>query len=185
MDKKIINRKVIYEGLFVVEEDYNEECAIGHIEPRVYPLGNPSLEHPISHPHITVVFKPEKPHNELYGRDVFAIVNGYGCNGVNEGYRVRIIPRGIHGQGDYIGCPIHSYDEDCFHTLIGLIKNIKVPHITLSVSADGCPKDTEDLAFELIPIEEQFIIQCRYGAFVEIEYDDGTKETDYDYSGRW
>lgn len=183
MDKKVIKRTVIYEGLFVMCEDYDEEYS--GMVPQISPIGKCSLEHLLSHPHITVLYKPETPHNELYGCEVYAVVNGYACNGINEGYKARIIPRGIHGQNmEYLGNPVKDFaDRD--HTLIELVKNIKVPHITSSISPDGFPKDTANLDFEYLPIEEQFIVQCKYGAFVEIEYDDGSKETDYDYCGRW
>ena len=183
MDKKEIKRTVIYEGLFVMCEDYDEEYR--GMVPQIYPIGKCSLACGITHPHITVAYKPKTPHKELYGCEVYAVVNGYACNGINEGYKARIIPRGIHAGSGMVslGEPVADYAVKD-RAIIDLVKNIKVPHITSSISPDGFPKDTVNLDFEYLPIEEQFIIQCKYGAFVEIEYDDGSKETEYDYYGR-
>lgn len=68
----------------------------------------------IENKHITNEFRPNKSHEELYGCEAKFIVTGYGNDGVNEGYKIKLI----------------SCKSD---DLIKLYNNIVIPHITLSV----------------------------------------------------
>ena len=161
MGNQVIKRTVIYEGLFVYE--WNDVCE-GMVRQET-PFECATLENPINNPHITVVYRPAIDHNDFYGADVYAVVRGYGNDGINEGYLVELIP------GD--GKKARNI-EFC-----KLLCDIKTPHITLSVSNDGKPVDTNKLTFETLPMNEQFVLECRFGAFVVTEYEDGTKETGY------
>lgn len=105
-------------------------------------IGKASLEKPIQYPHITLAFKPEDALEDKFGTTAKIKVVGYGNNGTNEGYLCEIIPE----------------DE----LLKNQAKSIKVPHITLSVSADGKPVDTSKLDFHPI---DPFVISGIYGAF--------------------
>lgn len=88
MDKKIIKRTVIYEGLFVYEYDNMAEgCLL-----KGTPFDCASLENPINHPHVTVSYRPTEDHSDLYGVYAYVIVKAYGNDGVNEGWLVDIIP---------------------------------------------------------------------------------------------
>lgn len=107
-------------------------------------LQKASLEKIIEYPHLTLAFKPKDAFLNKFGTVATIKIIGYGNDGDNEGYLCEITP------------------EDEF--LKNQIKDIKVPHITLSVSADGKPVNTSGLDF--YPIDKPFIIKGVYGAFV-------------------
>lgn len=164
-NKKIVKVKTIYEGLFVFHDEYGE----GFWTQEETPYGKCSLENAVAYPHITICFKPDTPHKNFYGQRFYAVVKGYGCDGKNEGYVVDIILNGIYGDSNN---NVRSGDE-----LAILLSNVRKPHITSSVSIDGVPKDTVNLDFTYLPLEEKEIVLCEFGAFVEIEYENGSKTT--------
>jgi hypothetical protein len=165
MTKKLIKRTTIYEGLFVMCQNFDD----GHYDRQIHPFEDTGLENPISNPHVTVAYKPEKPHRKFYGEEAFVMVMAYGNDGDNEGYFVKIIPNDI-----YTGI-CDEADKD----FSNLLENVKTPHITLSVSNDGIPKNTVNLDFKPVPFEKRMIIRCVFGAFEKHEYDDGTTATRY------
>ena len=87
------------------------------------------LEKDIENKHITTEYRPKKSHEHLYGERATFAITGYGCDGQNEGYSVTLL----------------SCDNE---ELVNLFNQIPVPHITLSVSREGRPKDTCNLTFE-------------------------------------
>lgn len=163
MSNQIVKRTVIYEGLFVFEWDDMYE---GQLRKET-PFECATLDNPINNPHVTVAYRPAIEHKDFYGSWVYAIVRGYGNDGINEGYLVELLPQ--KGSRNIEFCK--------------LLCDIKVPHITLSVSDDGKPVDTSKLKFERLPMNEQFVLECKFGAFVVEEYEDGTKETRYNMYG--
>lgn len=95
------------------------------------------LAKPISTPHVTFGFRTEVP-TDILGTDALIKVIGYGCDANNEAYLVDV-PTGW---------------EKYF-------KN-KVPHITISTSLKGKPKDSANLIFKpIVP----FYITGRFGQF--------------------
>lgn len=112
--------KVIYEGVFFNPEELKETLGVEEFE----------LAREIKNPHVTFVFRPEKPASHLYGEKVRFKVTGYACDGKNEGVAVNLVSSS------------KKIEE--------LYKRIAVPHITLSVSRDGKPVDTGRLTFHPI-----------------------------------
>ena len=108
---------IIYEGAFFNSEDLKKALGVEEFE----------LAREIKNPHVTFVFRPEKPASHLYGEKVRFKVIGYACDGKNEGVAVKLISSS------------KEIEE--------LYENIAVPHITLSVSKDGKPVDTGRLTF--------------------------------------
>ena len=168
MNNRIVKRTVIYEALFVTEY---EDCIGESIEVhKETPFRHTKLSNPISYPHVTVAYKPAIAHKDFYNALVNVIVKGYGNDGINEGYLVELIPRPWND--------VRDYTEFC-----KLLSEINVPHITLSVSDEGKPIDTCKLEFVDLPMDEQRVLECRFGAFVETEYVDGKKDTGYTFYG--
>ena len=168
MDNQIVKRTVIYEGLFVLEH-YNdiENGGFDGTRIKTEPFRYSSLNNPICYPHVTVAYKPEVTHEELYGTEISIIVKGYGNDGINEGYLVEFVPYFATTKGDK------------FSKLCELLSNIEIPHITISISDEGKPVNTSKLKFEKLPMDKQFVLDGEFGAFVEEEYSDGTKVTDF------
>ena len=107
------------------------------------------LSRDIEDKHVTFEFKhqdyPAKFPKELLGRYAKVMIIGYGNDGVNEAVKVVI-------------------SED----VSGYYFNDAVPHITMSVSDEGEPKDSGKLEFDLsIPdkMEELPTITGRFGYF--------------------
>ncbi len=104
-------------------------------------VGN-RLEKLIENPHVTFQFRPETAPTPLFGEKVCVKVVGYGNDGKNEGLKVEVFADS--------------------QMLSKMAKEILVPHITISVSADGKPVDTAKLAFQPI---EPFFLEMTFGAF--------------------
>lgn len=107
-------------------------------------FGTPCLERPITYTHVTFEYLPEEVDRSLFGDTVQIQVIGYGKNQENEGVKISL----------------HSENP----VLQKMYEDIAVPHITLSVSADGKAVNTSDLEFEPI---EPFEITGVFGGFVD------------------
>lgn len=105
----------IYEGFFF-ENEFSGNQFVG------------SLDRTIKNQHITTAFKPEVPNADLYGEYADFQIIGYGNDGKNEGFEVKLV------RCDNID-------------LVNIYDKIAVPHITVSVSKDGKPVDTAKLKF--------------------------------------
>lgn len=128
--------KVIYTGAFVDSEEIErklEECGIERTK----------LSRQIKDTHVTFQFRPKEVDETMFGFPVDIRVIGYGVNPQNEGLLVEIT----------------SANE----TVQKLCDQVKVPHITLSVSEDGKPVNTCYINFN--PIKKPFSIMGIYGAF--------------------
>jgi hypothetical protein len=104
-------------------------------------VGN-RLEKLIENPHVTFQFRPETAPTSLFGEKVCVKVVGYGNDGKNEGLKVEVFANN--------------------QMLSKMAKEILVPHITISVSADGKPVDTAKLTFHPI---KPFFLEMTFGAF--------------------
>lgn len=124
--------KTIYTGAFINCETLH--TAIKSIGQR--------LEKLIENPHVTFQFRPETVPSPLFGEMVKVKVVGYGNDGKNEGLKVEV-------------CEANQM-------LSQMANEILVPHITISVSADGKPVDTSKLDF--YPIEP-FFLDMTFGAY--------------------
>ena len=112
----------------------------------LYNLAPPKLEKRVNNPHITTKFRPDAVNlllNSL-GSQVKITVVGYGNDGKNEGLLVKA-----------------ESDDPMVQEALN---KIDTPHITLSCSADGKPKDTANLEF--LPIDSPFDIEGKYGLFL-------------------
>lgn len=104
------------------------------------------LAKPIQYKHVTTEYRPKETHTHLYGKIANFAIIGYGCDGINEGYKVALL-----------SCE----DEE----LEKLYFNIPVPHITLSISSEGKAKDTCNLNFK--DYHNGTIIKGIFGGFCE------------------
>lgn len=102
-----------------------------------------SLWHTIEHQHVTTEYKPSVAHPELYGKKATFRIVGYGNDGENEGFLVRLTD-----------CDDPDIDE--------IYNKIERPHITISVSPTGKPVNTGKLRFHAFYGKE---ITLRFGAF--------------------
>lgn len=93
-----------------------------------------NLENEVVWKHVTFGFKTPCPIKMVGSRWTLKIV-GYACDGDNEAYLVEL-PHEVK----------RFYDNDA------------VPHITVSTSKDGKPKDSGYLPFERLPEEEQLLL---------------------------
>ena len=109
---------------------------------KVKPLGKQRLERVIANPHVTFRYHPETVDRSLFGEKIVVAVVGYGCDGENEGLKVQL----------QIENP----------RLAKLAERIAVPHITLSVSADGESVNTRYLVFSPV---EPFTLTAVFGGF--------------------
>ena len=131
-----MSANVIYTGIFFDKK--NQEQLFAKFPPKLFRA--------IGEPHVTLSFKPDKAasHSDLWGTKATVTVIGYGKNEDNEGVLVKVQTENEQLQA--------SFDE------------IKVPHITLSVSENGKPVNTAYLNFK--PCEE-ICIEGVFGAFVK------------------
>ena len=140
---RVIKTETLYEGFFFeLDED----------EFMYSPWVNSKLENRIDTPHITVYYKPSQSHEIYYGQKGRFEFYEYGCDDNNEGYKVRCV-------GD---------DDLVQH----LLKNVDIPHVTVSVSSNGRPKDTKKLNFVAC---EPYVYEAIFGAMEVWYYDDGSK----------
>ena len=98
----------------------------------------------ITHPHITFSYRPEEIPWELFGTPMTIRCVGYACDGENEALQVEF--------------------EDLSPDLRKLADRIAVPHITLSVSANGRSVNSGKLHFQPI---EPFVIKGFFGGMDE------------------
>ena len=108
---------------------------------------HPTLEKTIECPHVTTQFKPnaEQLHLDQLGSGAKIYAIGYGNDGKNEGLLVRV-----------------EADDPVIQQACD---ELKTPHITLSVSKNGQPKDTVNLEFS--PLETPFELTGEYGLFAQ------------------
>ena len=85
---------------------------------------------PISHPHVTFVYRPEEVPAMLFGQRVTVRAIGYGCDGENEALQV-----------EFADLP------DCLKPYTG---DIAVPHITLSIAESAKAVNSRYLEFKPI-----------------------------------
>ena len=97
------------------------------ITEHLHQIDRHQMEKSIKYSHVTVKYKPKDIPFHLFGEPVSVIVTGYGYNSTNEGVTVKLI----------------SENEE----LNQIFSQIPNPHITLSVSKNGQPKDTSSLHF--------------------------------------
>lgn len=135
--------KNIYTGVFFDSSELNDLFE-KHI-------GKPKLSNVIKNPHVTFTYKPTEVMFGLLGTPIRFDVIGYACDGVNQGLQVKISD---NMWWDKRHAPL--FDE---------CQTIENPHITISVSEDGKPVDTNKLVFEPIPIP--FEIVGDYGVFTD------------------
>lgn len=171
MAKEVVKKKVIYEGFFVKTSYFDGEYDIA----RDTKITRPTLDFPTMNPHVTVVYAPETTHEDLYGFKAYVVLRGYGNDGQNEGYKVEIIPDKIV-MGDYTFRQLEDRE-----TIIKLLSSIETPHITVSISEESKPKYTKDLEFKDLSIGEIEVLEAKFGAFVYVEYADGSHENKYVY----
>ena len=98
-------------------------------------------------PHVTFQYKPDFVDTSLFGIPILVTIIGYGSNGENEGLLVEL-----------------TSDNEQINSMI---RQIPVPHITLSVSENGQAVNTRYLDFTLF--EKPMQIVGHYGGFSESE----------------
>lgn len=135
--------EILYEGFFFI---FDED------EFMYSPWVNSKLENRIDMPHITVYYKPSEPHTIYYGQKGRFELYEYGCDDNNEGYKVRCV-----------GCDSILVPH--------ILKEVDVPHVTISVSNNGRPKDTKNLNFVAC---EPYVYEAIFGAMELWHYDDGS-----------
>lgn len=96
--------------------------------------------------HMTIQFKPEHLDEKLFGERINLRVIGYGLNEENEGFLVKA----------------HSDNSEVQQ----LIDSVEIPHITMSISANGKHRNTRNLKFEDI---DPFDVSGIYGGFIREE----------------
>ena len=122
----------MYTGCFFEEKEWRR-C--------LEKLPGQRLEKTVEQPHVTFRFPAGQVDESLLGEPVRVKVTGYGCDGQNEGLRVEA-----------------AADRE---ELKELIRQIPVPHITVSLAEGASAKRTNHLSFEGIPPYE---IKGIYGA---------------------
>lgn len=129
--------KYLYTGIFFDFAKLREMVDCGITTQR--------LDRVVENPHVTFTFKPTNVDQKLFGQPGIFKVIGYANDGVNQGLEVEWVSIA------------RSLKNEC--------RQIKKPHITISVSNDGKPVDTGKLQFE--PIKEPFWIKGTYGAYTD------------------
>ena len=89
---------------------------------------NGKLDKQIAFPHVTHKYKPAEIDRSLFGQVVIFKVIGYGINAENEGLLVEV--------------------AEASEEMKKALAEIEVPHITLSISANGKAVNTRYLDFE-------------------------------------
>ena len=128
----------MYEGIFF--EGKNKQI--------IYNLEKEPLKIPIDKLHCTFKYRPkdEEIFNDLVGEVIEVELIGYGCNGDNSGFLIKL-PSNIIDY--YI-----NYGSDFPK------KRVK-PHITVSLSDKAEAKNTKDLDF--LPLDKAVKIKGRFG----------------------
>ena len=100
------------------------------------------LDRVIEHPHVTFAYLPLNVNESLFHEEIRIKVTGYGNDNENEGVKVELSTENL--------------------LLQEMMKDITVPHITISVSAEGESVNTKFLSFSAI---EPFEITGRFGGY--------------------
>lgn len=135
-------RKLIYEGFFLAHNGRGMDNML-----------KGKLERDIPDKHITTEFKPKEAHPDLYGIGAWFKLTGYANDGKNEGYSVELFQINT------------TAPEEYRKNLKALYNAISVPHITLSVTKDGKPKDTANLDFEPVKRDQFTIVYAQFNGF--------------------
>ncbi len=98
--------------------------------------------------HCTFNYRPSDNDvfDDIVGEEIELMLVGYGCDGNNSGFEVKIPEEMLEYYKNYYG------DE------------IVTPHITTSIAKVENAFDTKDLDFE--PFPEPYIIKGKYGYFI-------------------
>lgn len=130
---------VEYFGIFVDNQDIE----------KIIKNEKNTLEKQPNNFHCTFAYKPKniEMFNDIIGKNIDILLIGYGCDGKNSGFKV-------------------SFPNDMKKYFLNADKegNLKVPHITTSLSKTGKAINTANLKFE--DIEESVVIKGKFGAFV-------------------
>lgn len=124
-------RKIEYIGCFFPREAVLEKAALHHKD-RLY--------RSIANPHVTFVYQPDTIPYEAFGTPITVTVVSYGRDEENEAFGVVL--------------------GDLPEVLQLLADNIRVPHITISVSQSGKPVNSKYICYEPI---EPFTLQGVFG----------------------
>lgn len=117
-----MQNEYIYIGIFVDEEEVLEPLQADF----------PSrLERQIKNHHCTLAIYPQVIDTTIFGTEVEILVTGYGCDGENEAVAVEVSSENAE--------------------VAWLCNTVKVPHITISVSDVGLPKNSAKLTFQALP----------------------------------
>lgn len=129
----VIKLKILYEGLFF---DSKTEELIHSLEKNRLSISNDRI-------HCTFVYKPqkEKLFNNLVGKEFEITLVGYGNDGRNSGFEVRL-------------------PEELKNYFL-----LKKPHITASIAENALPKDTANLDFK--PLDKPIKIVGRFGYWIK------------------
>lgn len=111
-----------------------------------------NLEKDIQFKHITTEFRPKVTHEHLYGTEATFMVDGYANDNINEGLSVYLKSCNSNELKEIIIDKIYNGD-------------IKIPHITLSVSATGKPINTSKLNFSQFHPNDEYLIHTKFGGF--------------------
>lgn len=126
--------KYQYIGVFVSQEG---------IYAKVVGIGK-RLAKLIKYPHVTFKYRPDAVDESVFGEEVKIKIVGYGNDGENEGLKVELFTENPK--------------------LLSAIKEIEIPHITLSISNQGKAVNTRFLSFKDI---EPFVIVGKYGGYLK------------------
>ena len=99
--------------------------------------------------HCTFCYKPDslKLFNEVAGKTIDIALIGYACDGKNSGYKVDF--------STSLKKYFKNFDKQ---------GNVKIPHLTTSLSKDGKAVDTANLNF--INLNEPILLKGRFGYFI-------------------
>ena len=133
---------VSYEGIFFVGEDKDKILSYEKIH---LPIINDEL-------HCTFVYHPKEEElwDDLIGEEFEIKLIGYACNGKNSGFQIEL-PEEIK---KYYKNTDGEKDNE-----------LKIPHITASVTKDSKPYFTKDLKF--VPLEQPIPIKGKFGYWIK------------------
>ena len=145
-DENTINSEDIeFTGIFFNRNEFYRECDRLNIGVR--------LASCVRNPHVTVKYKPDILHKELFGQKAVFRAIGYANDGVNEGFKVELVSAG--------------------KDLEELVKEVPIPHITISFGKSAKAVNTRYLDFKPIkPVEFE-------GVFGGRTYNDKIINTNY------
>ena len=140
-----VKEETFYAGFFVDREElYGRAAALRKIVGGESGIDATQLVHTVEKPHVTTKFAPEVSdlHIDELGSAAKITVIGYGNDGINEGFLVKV-----------------AADDPVMQAVLDKVRN---PHITLSYSEGGHPKDTVDLDFRPLKEEDRFELAGKY-----------------------